>query len=82
MFYIGFKDINYAQIGMARSRDGVTNWKRYKNNPIIKPGKGWDASAVYKPYAIQDNNRWLLYYNGRHESVEQIGIAIHPGLKL
>jgi beta-1,2-mannobiose phosphorylase / 1,2-beta-oligomannan phosphorylase len=82
MFFIGFKNINYAQIGMARSKDGITNWERFKDNPIIKPGTGWDSSAVYKPYAIPDNNRWLLYYNGRQGGHEQIGIAIHEGLDL
>jgi len=82
MFYIGFKNIDYAQIGMARSKDGISNWERFKENPIIKPGLGWDSSAVYKPYAILDNNRWLLYYNGRRESHEQIGIAIHKGIDL
>ena len=82
MFYIGFKNIDYAQIGMARSKDGITNWERFKENPIIKPGIGWDSSAVYKPYAILDNNRWLLYYNGRREGHEQIGIAIHKGIDL
>jgi len=82
MLYIGFKNIDYAQIGMARSKDGITDWERYSENPIIKPGDGWDASAVYKPYAVPDkkNNRWLLYYNGRNGGHEQIGIAIHKGL--
>ena len=82
MFYIGFKNIDYAQIGMARSRDGITNWERFKENPIIKPGAGWDSSAVYKPYAIMEKERWLLYYNGRRENHEQIGVAIHQGIDL
>jgi beta-1,2-mannobiose phosphorylase / 1,2-beta-oligomannan phosphorylase len=82
MFYIGFKNIDYAQIGMARSKDGISNWERFTNNPIIRPGAGWDASAVYKPYAIPEKNYWLLYYNGRREGHEQIGIAIHKGLEL
>jgi predicted GH43/DUF377 family glycosyl hydrolase len=84
MFYIGFKSLEYAQIGMARSKDGISNWERYKGNPIIKPGKGWDVTAVYKPYVVPDekNNRWLLYYNGRNEKLEQIGIAIHEGMDL
>lgn len=84
MFYIGFKNIHYAQIGMAKSKDGITNWERFAENPIIKPGSGWDSSAVYKPYAVADkkNKRWLLYYNGRRDRHEQIGIAIHNGLDL
>jgi len=82
MFYIGFKNVDYAQIGMARSKDGIGNWERYEGNPIIKPGMGWDSSAVYKPYAVEDGQRWLLYYNGRKDHVEQIGIALHEGLDL
>ena len=82
MLYIGFMNVDYAQIGMARSKDGISGWERFKDNPIIKPGMAWDSSAVYKPYAIPDNNRWLLYYNGRRNGHEQIGIAIHEGIDL
>lgn len=84
MFYIGYKDMYFAQIGMARSKDGITGWERYENNPIIFPGTGWDMHATYKPYPIQDveNNRWLLYYNGRAFDHEQMGMAIHDGLDL
>jgi predicted GH43/DUF377 family glycosyl hydrolase len=80
MFYIGFRDVHRAQIGIARSRDGITNWQRLPANPIIRPtANGWDHDAVYKPSAIFDGRRWMLWYNGRHEHVEQIGLAIHDG---
>ena len=80
MFYIGFRDENHAQIGIARSRDGLTQWERHPANPIISPGAGkWDADACYKPFAIRDGNKWLLWFNGRRESVEQIGMATHDG---
>jgi len=82
MFYIGFKDVNKAQIGMARSRDGVTGWQRYSENPIIASGNNtWDGDACYKPFTIYEKepDRWLLWYNGRLKSVEQIGMAIHEG---
>jgi predicted GH43/DUF377 family glycosyl hydrolase len=80
LFYIGFSDKHHAQIGLARSRDGITGWQRHPANPILRPGKGqWDADAVYKPYAIYDGKRWLLWYNGRRGGVEQIGVAIHDG---
>jgi beta-1,2-mannobiose phosphorylase / 1,2-beta-oligomannan phosphorylase len=83
MFYIGFRDRDHAQIGVARSRDGITGWERHPANPIIRPGKGqWDADAVYKPNAIFDGKRWLLWYNGRRGGVEQIGVAIHDGQDL
>jgi len=46
----------------------------------LRVGAGrWDADAVYKPYAIFDGKRWLLWYNGRRGGVEQIGTAIHDG---
>jgi predicted GH43/DUF377 family glycosyl hydrolase len=80
MFYIGFCDEAHAQIGVARSRDGVGGWERLPANPIIRPGKDrWDHDAVYKPYAIYDGEKWLLWYNGRKGGVEQIGLAVHVG---
>lgn len=83
MFYIGFRDRDHAQIGVARSRDGITAWQRHSANPIIRPGKAkWDHDAVYKPYAIYDGRQWLLWYNGRRGSVEQIGLALHEGMDL
>jgi predicted GH43/DUF377 family glycosyl hydrolase len=83
MFYIGFRDVDHAQIGLARSRDGITHWERLSANPIIRPGRGaWDSDAVYKPYAIWDGSRWLLWYNGRRGGSEQIGLALHEGSDL
>jgi hypothetical protein len=80
LFYIGFRDESHAQIGLARSRDGITGWQRHPANPIIRTGKGrWDHDAVYKPYAVFDGRRWLLWYNGRRGGVEQIGLALHEG---
>jgi len=80
MFYIGFRDIDHAQIGLARSRDGISGWERHPANPILRPGAGkWDADAIYKPFAIPGDGRWRLWYNGRRGSVEQIGMAIHEG---
>ena len=83
MFYIGFRDESHAQIGVARSRDGITGWQRHPANPIIRPGRDqWDHDAVYKPYAIFDGRQWLLWYNGRKGGVEQIGLALHEGEEL
>jgi predicted GH43/DUF377 family glycosyl hydrolase len=80
MFYIGFRDQDHAQIGVARSKDGVTGWQRHSANPIIRPGSNrWDHDAVYKPFALFDGTRWLLWYNGRRGGAEQIGLAIHEG---
>jgi len=83
MFYIGFQNEHFAQIGIARSKDGIVNWERYSQNPILTPGEGkWDAEACYKPFAIFDGTKWFLWYNGRRGNVEQIGLAIHEGKDL
>jgi len=85
MLYIGFRDEHHAQIGLARSRDGITNWHRHSENPILWPGQGtWDGDSCYKPFAIYDEeeDHWLLWYNGRLKNVEQIGMAIHKGKSL
>jgi sucrose-6-phosphate hydrolase SacC (GH32 family) len=80
MFYIGYRDEHYAQIGIARSKDGVSNWERHPGNPIIAPDEGrWDGDACYKPYTIFDGVKWLLWYNGRKGPLEQIGLVYHEG---
>jgi len=80
IFYIGYRDIDHAQIGLARSKDGIANWERHPENPIVRSGTGnWDHDACYKPYAIFDGKKWLLWYNGRRKSLEQIGVVIHAG---
>jgi beta-1,2-mannobiose phosphorylase / 1,2-beta-oligomannan phosphorylase len=78
--YIGFRDIDHAQIGMARSKDGIGGWVRHARNPIVSPTPGgWDADACYKPYAVRTGKQWRLWYNGRHEHLEQIGLVLHRG---
>jgi predicted GH43/DUF377 family glycosyl hydrolase len=83
MFYIGFRDQQHAQIGVARSKDGITGWQPHPANPIIRSGKDkWDQDAVYKPFAVFDGRQWLLWYNGRRGNIEQIGLATHAGADL
>jgi predicted GH43/DUF377 family glycosyl hydrolase len=84
MFYLGFFDIDHAQIGVARSLDGVSNWQRLPANPIVQPGPegAWDSEACYKPFALLDGDHWMLWYNGRVGDVEQIGLATHADAKL
>lgn len=80
MFYIGYHNEDYAQIGMARSKDGITGWERSGLNPIIAPEPGrFDSEACYKPFALHLNGKWMLWYNGRTGHLEQIGVAVHEG---
>ena len=79
MFYIGYSDINTARIFIAKSPNGINNWKR-SGIPIIKPTKGqFDSDACYKPSVIFDKTKkiWMLWYNGRRKNVELIGYAYH-----
>ena len=78
MFYIGYKDIDTACICVAKSENGITEWKRSELNPIIFPGKGmWDSEACYKPTVVwnEKDNKWMLWYNGRTGVREYIGYA-------
>ena len=40
MFYIGFRDKDHAQIGLARSKDGITGWQRHSGQPDHPAGQG------------------------------------------
>ena len=91
MWYSGGEKYEPNAIGYAVSKDGIHWEKRAGNhvfqadpeNPIIAPDPGaWDGEACYKPYAIYDGNRWMLWYNGRKGHVEQIGVAVHEGWEL
>lgn len=77
MFYIGYSDINTARIFLAESKDGITNWKRNKNPLIIPTKNKFDNDACYKPSAIYNTKKkiWMLYYNGRKDKDEYIGLV-------
>ena len=83
MFYIGYSDIHTARIGAAVSPDGIRGWTRLKANPLVEPTPGaWDAAACYKPSVVREKDRWLLWYNGRTDTREYIGMVEHKGLDL
>ena len=82
LFYIGYRDINTACICAAISKDGVTDFHRCKMNPLISPTAGaWDSDACYKPSALYDRktDSWRIWYNGRKEGAEYIGMAEKQG---
>lgn len=78
MFYIGYRDIDTACICAARSKDGITNWRRVPENPLVTPTPGtWDEDSCYKPGVIRDEEgRYHVWYNGRRKGEEYIGYAI------
>ncbi len=85
MFYIGYENIDKAQICMACSPDGKTQWKKSPLNPIVEPSEGsWDAEACYKPSFLwnEEENKWMLWYNGRSKTDEFIGFVTKEGREL
>ena len=76
MYYIGYQNIHVARICYAQSKDGV-EWIRNGYNLLLSPSKGkWDSSAVYKPTVVDFHGKKLMFYNGRKNVTEYIGLAI------
>ena len=85
MFYIGYENIDKAQICIARSENGITNWERFDGNPIVSPDEGmWDADACYKPSFLwnEKKKQWMLWYNGRSGTNEFVGLVTADGRKI
>ena len=82
MFYVGHLHEERAQVGLARSKDGISNWEKHPDNPLICPDEGeWDSVAVYKPFVMKVGEKWMMWYNGAEYDApiwvqEQIGVAI------
>ena len=65
MFYVGHLHEERAQVGLARSRDGIRGWEKHPENPLICPDEGaWDSVAVYKPFVLKVGEGWMMWYNG------------------
>jgi predicted GH43/DUF377 family glycosyl hydrolase len=70
-----------SRVGLARSRDGITNWERHPANPVIDLGApgAWDSHSVYKPspLLIDGGTRWRIWYNAARQGDrrETIGLA-------
>lgn len=85
IFYIGYENIDKARICAARSSNGITQWERLKQNPVVSPDAGkWDSDACYKPSVLwnSEQNQWMLWYNGRSGNDEYVGLATLDGRKL
>ena len=76
LFYIGYMNLDVAHICIARSSNNGEDWVRAEY-PILTPEKGsWDCHAVYKSHACLNGNKLLIWYNGRNNKEEYIGLAI------
>lgn len=76
MYYIGYQNVDVARICFAISADG-RSWHRNFYNLLISPSENsWDAHATYKPSVVAFNDSLFLYYNGRKNAQEYIGLAL------
>ncbi len=68
-----------ADLPAARSGNTAAEtaggWMKCQDNPVL----GGKHDACYKPYAVFDGRKRLLWYNGRHGGFEQIGLVAHEG---
>lgn len=93
LFYIGVDGDRHASIHLARSRDGISQWEKHPDNPIVAgTDGGWDYICVFRPALVEVEDGYWLYYNaafyldrdereGRKAS-EAIGRAVHRGFAL
>ncbi|KAJ9187456.1 hypothetical protein P3X46_002911 [Hevea brasiliensis] len=88
MAYEGVAADEKRSIGLAESPDGLKNWKRVQEDPVLEAseGDGWDNEGVRSPCLIQmeDNkDEWRLYYVGVGKGGRTgIGMAISGGTNI
>ena len=79
------KEFLVGYLGTKGFEVGITGWERFDGNPIVTPDAGmWDGDACYKPSFLwnEDTKQWMLWYNGRNEIDEFIGVVFCDERKL
>lgn len=83
MFYLGINGDGNSSIGLARSKNGITDWERHPDNPILAGTDGlWDHRGTCKASVLRGTNGYEMWYNGANDYGEQVGYAIHKGFDL
>ncbi|KAK4263490.1 hypothetical protein QN277_028889 [Acacia crassicarpa] len=77
-----------TSIGLAESPDGLKNWTKIQEEPILMPleDDGWDSRGVGSPCLVQMNNKsdeLRLYFVGiGNDGKTGIGMAVSEGNNL
>ncbi|WCJ22205.1 Arabinanase/levansucrase/invertase [Euphorbia peplus] len=85
MAYEGVAANGVRSIGLAVSSDGLKNWERLQEDPILEPEteEEWDNKGVRSPCLIQMEDKvdeWRLYYVGVGGGGRTgIGMAVSEG---
>ncbi|HEV8145795.1 MAG TPA: hypothetical protein VGP79_05425, partial [Bryobacteraceae bacterium] len=77
MFYLGVDRAGRQQLGMARSKDGVS-WEKLRTNPILEIGVAgaFDENGLGEPAVwSSDDAYWMLYTGRDHGERRRIGLA-------
>ena len=64
-------------IGVATSPDGLVDWSKRAENPVLTPGASgsWDSSTAERPSVIKLGGKYYMWYTGSDGSTSQIGLA-------
>ncbi|CAN4081277.1 unnamed protein product [Withania somnifera] len=87
MVYEGVDVNGRRSIGMAISSDGLKEWRRVQENPVLMKCEEemWDSEGVGSPYLVQmdgdhQDHEWRLYYRGIGKNGRTgIGMAASQG---
>ncbi|KAL7091372.1 hypothetical protein ACP275_12G101500 [Erythranthe tilingii] len=85
MVYEGVGANGKRSIGMAVSLDGLKDWTRVQDNPVLEQSGdgGWDCEGVGYPYLVQmdgETEEMRLYYRGIGKGGRSgIGMAVAQG---
>ena len=83
MFYMGVDGDSITCVGLARSKDGITNWARHPSNPIYAATDGaWDWLGVRGPSVLVEDGRVRMWYTGLDRGVRTLGLIEHSGESL
>jgi len=74
MFYSSKGKDGNSYINLAISSDGI-HWKKFEENPVIKPTKEFDGKRVDHPKAVKMEDTLLLFYLGKREDRSVLNVA-------
>lgn len=84
MYYAGAEGrqsanfVRVEQIGLAKSRDGIT-WTREQESPVVANGKPGEIDSIQAagPFVLRHGNRFEMWY-GAYDDKHRIAFATSP----
>ncbi|KAG9451365.1 hypothetical protein H6P81_011330 [Aristolochia fimbriata] len=88
MAYEGVAATGERSIGVAESEDGLKDWRRCGEGPVLRPSQeevGWDNKTVGSPCLVRmdgNDDEWRMYYRGTGKKGSGIGLAVSEGSQI